>query len=288
MPRDDHIAKLIVREIHEQSSHSGREYVLAVIRERFWIVGARTLGKRVLHDCVVCRRIRGTPCIQKMADLPSDRVCPGLLPPFTHVGVDCFGPFLVKRGRSYEKRYGCIFTCLVVRAVHLEKLVSLGEDSSVNALVRFVARRGCPQRMRSDNGANFVAAEREIREAVTNWNSSSQVQEAMKVRGIEWQFNPPAASHMGGVWERQIRTVRKALKAILREQVLDDERLDTVFCEAERIVNGRPLTMVSDNHGDPESLTPNHLLLLRSSEDIVPGKYRYTNVDMYARRWRHV
>jgi hypothetical protein len=103
---------------------------------------------------------------------------------------------------------------------------------------------------------------------------------------IKWEFNPPAASHMGGVWERQIRTVRKVMNAILRNQVLDDERLDTLFCEVEMIVNSRPLTRVSDDHKDSEPLTANHLLLHRPSESVMPGEYR--GVDVYGKRWRHV
>ena len=68
---------------------------------------------------------------------------------------------------------------------------------------------------------------------------------------------------MGGIWERQIRSVRKVLNIILREQTLDDERLSTLFCEVESIINGRPLTVSSDDPNDESPLTPNHLLLLR-------------------------
>jgi hypothetical protein len=90
---------------------------------------------------------------------------------------------------------------------------------------------------------------------------------------------------MGGVWERQIRSVRKVLTSILRNQCLDDERLDTIFCEAESIINGRPLTPVSDNPNDLEALTPNHLLLHHGSSPVVRG--HFTKGDMYGKRWRH-
>jgi len=89
-----------------------------------------------------------------MASLSPDRV-ESNKPPFTNVGVDVFGPFLVKRGRSQEKRYGCLFTCLGIRAVHIEMLHSLETDSFINALVRISARRGFSELMRSDNGTNF-------------------------------------------------------------------------------------------------------------------------------------
>ena len=87
---------------------------------------------------------------------------------------------------------------------------------------------------------------------------------------IEWVFNPPAASHMGGIWERQIRSVRKVLNIILREQTLDDECLSTLFCEVESIINRRPLTVSSDDPNDESPLTPHHMLLLHGGPDLPP------------------
>lgn len=220
-----------------------------------------------------------------MADLPSERVTPDK-PPFSFVGVDCFGPFVVKRGRSQVKRYGCIFTCLTMRAIHIEKLDSLEADSFINGFMRFCARRGVPEKVRSDNGTNFVAGERELREAMQSWKDDGKVKAHLLQKEIKWEFNPPAASHMGGIWERQIRTVRKVLNVILREQTLDDERLSTLFCEVESIVNGRPLTVLSDDPDDEGPLTPNHLLLLRGGPKLPPGQFDQS--DIYGRRWRHV
>ena len=116
--------------------------------------------------------------------------------------------------------------------------------------------------MRSDNGGNFVRGEKELHDAVNSWNQS-QIHDYLLQRNIKWTFNPPAGSHHGGVWERCIRTVRKVLRALTKEQVLDDEGLTTLMCEVEAIVNGRPITKVSDDPRDLEPLTPNHLLLLR-------------------------
>lgn len=285
LPRDDHVTTLVIRYVHEYNTgHSGREHVLSVVRQKYWIPRARPMVKRVLQQCVVCRRWQGKACSQRMADLPSDRISPEE-PAFTHVGIDCFGPFYVKRGRCREKRYGCLFTCLKIRAIHLEKLHSLDADAFINAFVRFMSRRGEPKGVRTDNGTNFVAAEKEIKEAFKNWNNSSEVRNAFLARHIEWQFNPPTASHMGGVWERQIRTVRKVLNVVLKDVVLDDERLDTVLCQVESIVNGRPLTPVSDDARDAEALTPNHLLLLRSGPQALTNQSR--KEDVFGRRWRH-
>jgi len=103
--------------------------------------------------------------------------------------------------------------------------------------------------VRSDNGANFVAGNRELREAINDWNAQ-QANEFMVQQNIKWIFNPPSASHRGGVWERCIRTIRKILNAITNEQKLDDESLVTLMCEIEAIVNSRPITKVSDDPRD--------------------------------------
>ena len=284
LPNSHHVSELIVRHAHQtQTAHSGKEYVLAAVRERYWIPRTRPLINRVLRSCITCRRLHGRLATQQMAPLPVDRVTPDK-PPFNYTGLDVFGTFYVKRGRSQEKRYGCIFTCFTTRAIHIEKLASLDSDSFVNALVRFTARRGNPERIYSDNGTNFVGANKEIGEAINHWNST--MQEHLLMKHIEWRFNPPSSSHMGGVWERQIRTVRKVMNVLLQNQVLDDERLDTLFCEIESVVNGRPLTPVSGDCNDLEPLTPNHLLLLRGCSQVVPGGYG--EKDTYRRRWRHV
>ena len=89
-----------------------------------------------------------------------------------------------------------------------------------------------------------------------------------------WSFNPSHGSHFGGVWERCIRTTRKILRALLREQITDDESLATLMCEVESILNGRPITTISSDPRDQEPLTPNHLLLLRSEPSMPPGLFR--------------
>ena len=197
VPKNHRVSKLVVRRAHEfQNGHSGKEYVLALIRQKFWIVGARPLIKRVVKEFMVCRKLRGNPQVQRMADFPFDRVTPGK-PPFSFVGVDCFGPFVVKRGRTQIKRYGCLFTCLTNLIVPIEKLDSLEADSFINGFVRFCARIGVPENVRSDNGTNFFAGEKELREAMRSWKDAGKVKAHLLQKEIKWGFNPPAASHMG-------------------------------------------------------------------------------------------
>jgi hypothetical protein len=93
----------------------------------------------------------------------------------------------------------------------------------------------------------------------------------MVQRGIEWHFNPPHSSHMGGVWERLIRSVRTILSALIKQQILRDEALLTVIAEVEKILNDRPITQSNTDCHDPEPLTPNKLLLLRDNSCLPTG-----------------
>lgn len=216
-----------------------------------------------------------------MAPLPSVRVNTAW-GAFTNVGVDYFGPIYVKRGRGVEKRYGCLFTCLQSRAVHLEVAYSLSADSFIMTLMRFVARRGKPDNIYSDNGTNFVAADKELKKYVQALDGD-RVSNDLSRRGIQWHFNPPYSSHRGGEWERLIREVRRILNAICREQRFTDELLITILTEVERILNNRPLVpSVSEDHSEL-ALTPNDLLLARGNS----GMFQDLQLpDHFVRGWK--
>ncbi len=170
MPYKHHVTTLIIRQIHECSGHVGRNHVLSELRLKYWVLHSNSAVRGVLSKCVTCRKKRAPVMEQKMADLPIERVIPA--PPFTHTGVDYFGPFIVKEKRKEMKRYGVLFTCLSSRSIHIESSNSLDTGSFVQALRRFIARRGQVRVIRSDNGTNFKGAERELREAVKEMNQN--------------------------------------------------------------------------------------------------------------------
>ena len=213
LPNDHHVTELIIQHSHESVGHMGQESVLSTLRERFWIVKGRSAVRRVLKKCVDCQNRKAPTGEQFMAKLPEDRITP-YKPPFTYVGVDFFGPIEVKQGRSRVKRYGCIFTCLTVRAIHIEVANTLNTDSMINALRRFICLRGYPEQIRSDCETNFTKADKELKEAIKEWNQQ-RIDGFCAQRGIQWIFNPPGASHMAGAWERMIRSVRQILKVLL-------------------------------------------------------------------------
>ena len=183
-----------------------------------------------------------------MAELPQERLTP-FKPRFYFSGVDCLGPFYVKQGRSTVKRYGCLFTCLTMRAVYIEVAPDLTTNSFINALRRFIGRREQPRAISSDNGTNFVGAEKGLRKAVRGM-SNQKIHQFLLRRQIDWHFNPPSASHFGGVWERLIRTIRRVFSALISQQVVSDDTLTTLMVEVESIMNSTRLTpMLQDPKG---------------------------------------
>ena len=95
IPKNSGISDLVARHFHHAAGHSGLEHVLSLIRERFWLIGARVILKKMLNNCVSCKKRQAAVAKQKMAALPYHRVTLDK-PPFTFVGVDCFGPFTIK------------------------------------------------------------------------------------------------------------------------------------------------------------------------------------------------
>ena len=292
LPKKSFIVQLVIRDAHKRVAHAGRGITLNELRSRYWIINANSVVRHFISKCVECRRLRGTTGEQKMADLPEERITSA--PPFTYCGVDLFGPFQIKQGRKEVKRYGVLFTCLTSRAVHIETADSLETDSFINALRRFIARRGPVREIRSDQGTNIVGAQTELKKALEEMDHDGIQRRLSKDFNadwvIRWKQNPPAASHMGGVWERQIWSVRSILSALMREHghVLDDESLRTLLAEVECIINSRPLTVPSSDPGDLDPLTPSHLLTMKS-KIVMPPPGNFQKTDVYLRRrWKLV
>ncbi|XP_058814889.1 uncharacterized protein LOC131678656 [Topomyia yanbarensis] len=197
-----------------------------------------------------------------MGPLPRVRLTP-FLRPFTFVGIDYFGPYLIKIGRCAVKRWVALFTCLTVRAIHLEVASSLSTDSCKKAIRRFIARRGAPQEIYTDNGTNFVGASRELQLELKKMNG--ELASTFTDACTQWRFNPPAAPHMGGCWERMVRSVKVALGSLPSSRKLDEESFVTLLTEAEHMINSRPLTFVPLSTITDEALSPNHFLMLSSS-----------------------
>lgn len=209
-----------------------------------------------------------------MADLPSSQLAP-FTPPFHYTSCDYFGPYLVKVGRNKKaKHYGIIFTCLNTRAVHLEMATDCSTMEFLQALRRFIAVRGQPAQF-SDNGTQFVGAERELREMVRGW-SERELKDFCAKNCVVWKFVTPGAPHQNGCAEAMVKSCKFALKRAIGEQMLTPLELYTCFLEVAKPVNERPIGRVGNDPDDGGYLCPNDLLLGRSSSKVPHGPFHET------------
>ena len=268
---------LMLKQAHADNNHEGTEYVRSVLQQEYWIMGLRNALRSIKHQCIQCRKVSAQPLQPQMADFPKERLT-GTNHPFQNTGIDYFGPFEVKFLRKTVKYWCCLFTCLTTRAVHIEVVDGLETDACMMAITRFMARRGRPHMFISDNGTNFVGSAREFRELAIEWNQSA-IHDQLAHQRIVWKFNPPGAPHFGGVWERLVRSCKKAMYSILGSRCLTLPVLTTTMCLVEQTLNGRPLTPVSHDPEDLEALTPNHFLLGPRviAQPLIPDASRYVD-----------
>ena len=178
-----------------------------------------------------------------------------------------------------------MFTCLCSRAIPLEVAHSLDTDSFLLTVPRFIGKRGSIWQMSSDNGINFIGAFKELRKSFQDMNHS-KISKYLQMHGADWiiQINkPPTASRKGGVWERQIRTVRGILNALVKThgKILYNESTHTLLVEAEAIVNSRPMTTETINDVKSDiSLSPANSLTMKSKV-ILPPSGCFSSADTY-------
>ncbi|XP_036145656.1 uncharacterized protein LOC118646575 [Monomorium pharaonis] len=265
LPCDSRFTHLLFEREHLRLLHAGPQALLYSIRERYWPINGRALARKIVYKCVNCFRNGPRSLSQIMGQLPSDRVIPKR--PFFVTGIDFAGPIttLVNRGRGRKtsKSYVSLFVCFTTKAIHIEAVSDLTASAFIAALRRFVGRRGCPQRIYSDNATNFVGAKNEIKEIqeFINSNVRNISDEFCIPHNIEWKFIPPASPHMGGLWEAGIKSCKFYLKRIIGGGLLTFEELSTVLIQIEACLNSRPIRQLPSTPMDLQPLTPGHFII---------------------------
>ena len=233
-----------------------------------------------------------------MSDLPECRLDAGS-PPFSQTACDYFGPIHTSLN---TKRWGAIFTCLTTRAVYIDMATSLSTECFLIILRRFVSFYGKPKAIYSDNGTNFVGAERELREAVEALHSSESAKDYMGQESIDWFFQPPRTPHFGGAHESMVKSTKRALYAAMEAEKTKrrhpmDDTLRTLLFEVAGLLNSRPLTYASSDPSDLRPLTPNDFLNrppavdIRTvgTDDVAPrDRYKYGQkmINLFWDLWR--
>ncbi len=243
------VKQLIMWE-HELHSHAGVQFLQSSLRERYWITKSRRSIRNVVTQCAACRLHNSKRAEVPEAPLPNERLSTTNC--FSVVGVDLAGPLFVEKGK---KVWVVLFTCAVYRAVHLELVSSLSTEMFIMAFRKFVARRGRPSVVYSDNGTNFTGCSNLLKSV--KWD---EVQRHATIQRIQWRFNPPSAAWWGGFWERLVGLVKQLLRRVLGSRLVKQAHLEVLLVEVEAILNDRPLTYLSDDHDDLRCLTPSCFL----------------------------
>lgn len=256
------LAPLLIRDAHWRNNmHGATQWVLQFLRKRYWITGARNLTKTILLKCPTCFKLRMKGSDQLMSGLPTYRTTPQRA--FAKIGIDYAGPVMIRSslGRlpKLTKAWIAVFVCLVTRAIHLELVSDASTPAFVAALKRMVARRGMVSEIVSDNATNFVGANNYLTAIYHQLNTDAQhLENQFK---LKWRFTTPGAPHQGGIYEAAVKSVKYHLIRTIGETTLTFEEYTTVLCQAEAMVNSRPIAPLPDDPTSLNALTPGHFII---------------------------
>ena len=257
--------------------HFGTEYVKNYLQQNFYVLGLRDALRSITYKCFDCRRFKGQGLQPPMADLPDIR-----FPQkessvaFTNVRIDYIGPFTSARA------YICLFNCIVTRAVHLEVTEDLTTTTCMTAIRRFVARQGQPRLFLKDNGSNFLGARKQIQRQPLQLDHEF-IRQKLLNQSVEWRLNPPSAPHFGGVWERLVLIVKRALLLNLGQEKLTWDTISTIVTGSESLVIARPSHVRSDVE-DEDPLTPYHFLIGRAFSNVAACVFK-ENPTIQTKTW---
>ncbi|XP_029720518.2 uncharacterized protein LOC109429239 [Aedes albopictus] len=264
LPARHPLTRMVFEQHHLRLLHAGPQLLLATVRQRYWPLGGRNVARQVVHQCLTCFRSKPRQVRQFMGELPTSRVL--VSRPFSKTGVDYFGPVYLRPAprKAAVKAYVALFVCMCTKAVHMELVSDLSTERFLQALRRFIARRGRCTELYSDNGTNFVGARNQLQELLVLWKDAEHRQDVARFcanEGINWHFNPPGSPHFGGLWEAAVRSAKHHILRVIGSNPVPHEDMATLLVQVEGCLNSRPLTPMSDDADDLEPLTPAHFLI---------------------------
>jgi len=247
LPKEHHVVDLLIYHYHEKLFHSSTERTIVQLRLKYWIISCRVKVKSIINSCRGCKRFRVKSSDEDMPPLPDFRTALDNYQPFSHVGIDFTGPLHVNLV-GQNKVYVLLITCAKIRAVHLEVTTSMDTHSCLNALKRFISRRGAPSLIVSDNAKTFIAVSKLI---ITEYNCT-------------WNFITPRAPWHGGFYERLNKSLKDPLRFAVAKGSIQLQDFLTIISQIEALINSRPLTSIKDDISDEFVLTPAHFLVGKS------------------------
>lgn len=257
------VSTLIVEDANRRCLHGGPQLTISIVRQNYWIIGHRSFVRNLIRKCVSCARERAKIPTQIMGDLSAARVTQHRA--FQHTGVDCAGPYLVRtskgRGHKAHKAYMALFVCMSTRAIHLELVSDYSSSAFLAAYRRFIARRGLPSDVYSDNGTTFQGAYKESQTTFRITVNDTDLGNIIANDRTTWHFIPPGAPHFGGLWEAGVKSAKHHLKRVLGTHTLTYEEFNTLMTQIEGCLNSRPMGPALTDPCEFTALTPGHFVI---------------------------
>ena len=278
LPDDHPFTSKLVHQAHLVTLHGGVGLTMGRLRERYWVPRLRRLVKKVRGKCWGCKRFR-TKAFQSPppGNLPRTRTSGST--PYQVIGVDFAGPIIYRtKSKAEKKSYLALYGCSLTRGVFLDLLPSLSMEAFVISLKRFIARRGRPKLIYSDNGGTFKAAAKWLREA----QKSEKFNNYLAQHSITWQFNLSRAPWWGGQFERLIGLFKSAFYKTIGNATLRWSELEELVLDVEITLNNRPLSYLEDDLQLPP-LTPNSMLNLNLNDLPNPEPHQIPDTDLRKR-----
>lgn len=324
MLANNRVTNTLIRYYHLKAMHAGLQQTLSLLRERYWILHVRNRAKLLIRKCVTCTRYRAQLETQRMSALPSERCNPSR--PFSHVGLDYIGPFKMrvtvvekivetnekqkkkkakhgkreKLGYTSQKIWIALFICFATRAIHLEIVNDYSTKGFLLAYKSFVARRGRPTEIWSDNQRAFTGADRELTREFKKVVEDPNFINYVVSDQTKWSFIPPESPHYGGLWEASVKSFKHHFNRVMGDFTPSWDELRTIVNQIEACLNSRPLTPSTDHSTDDPALTPGHFLIgtsleavpeptvLDARESLLDRWQTLTlKVQSFWKRWRH-
>jgi hypothetical protein len=273
MPHNHRLSRLYTEFVH-CITHSGVATTVSKVRRKYWIIQLQRIAKSIRYHCIPCRKNGRIIREQIMGQLPLDRLKPA--PAWHSTSLDYFGPIDIRgevNKRSRGKSYGLIFNCMQTRAVHVELCPDYSTDKFLLTFRRFIAIRGFPANIYSDKGSQLVSANKEMKAIIVglDWNT---IEDYGASEGVTWHFTPGDSPWENGCSEALIKSLKKSIQHAIGEQTLNYSELLSVLTECANLLNERPIGSHPHSPDDGIYLSPNDLLLGRSTSRIPSGPFK--------------
>lgn len=250
------LVEAVIWDIHREMRHGGLETVCSQLREHFWVCKDRKWCQKVQRSCTICNRENAHPYrYPDLPPLPADRTT--VAAAFKRIGLDYYGPMRYKGSRGDVKTLQVmLITCMTTRAVHLEPVPTSDTSQFLMAFRRFVARRGCPEKIILDNQTAFKCGLKIIKRRWVVEGENKEVFRFLAEKKIEVRHITPISPWKGGFYERLVGVAKKLIRKASDRKLYYWSEFITVLVEVEAIMNSRPIVKNPCDIADHPAIRP--------------------------------